>query len=504
MKRLMVPCLTAVLATHAFAGDPPVDVTGYFPLGVFNQWRIVQEDDTTDTTFIKVTKVVLVDGVLRYTVVTPFFDTLEKVKLVMGVDDGEWNLYRIGVSNDDLEDLDSELITLDPPVLLGTTSEVLGTQHSTDVDAEFSVKLKFGPLSKTIDIGVTGTIDSRFDESVVGVDAPAASFDASDLLEWHLDFDLHFESLDDDIDFDGDATVEGLMLVADGLGYVLGTDPNSANHVLDSAILPGTTIGGDFTDPGTVLTGVGFGTPDLFTLDGAASDTTDGGDFVLSGVQLTHLLGGKLLLEGVLSPNGIVGTGVPFEMEGSCKISPKTGLGKVVLKGKTKQLTEKPLMLSVKQFVDVDTTALTITYKSGKDILGEMSLPVMPFPAERVELAFNTLVDKSFKAFKAKRGLGAEGVLSMVPPASFADGVEPKTFGVTLNEARKLKEGQADKHGYVLTQTGLTSKLMTGSAVSTSAEEFLLAKFGAKINGLKIKPADINDVETTVADVTLD
>lgn len=504
MKRLIVPTLALMLAARAFAGDPPVDVTQYFPLGVFNQWQIVNEVDETDTTHIKVVKVALVDGVLQYTVTTPFFDTAEKVRLVMGVDQGEWFLYRVGLTADSISDLDPVAVTLDPPVLLGTTSETLGTQHGTDVDAPFSIKVKIGPFSKKFDMRMTGSIESRFDPASGGLDTPAGSFDASELLDWNLLFDLNVASDDSAFDFDENVLVDGHMLVANGLGYVLGTDPNSQNHLLQAAILPGTLIGDGFTDPGTVLTGAAFPTPGLFTLDGQTADASEGGEFVLSDATLEQMLSGKVLLTGTLAPAGADDVGVPIELKGSCKINTKTGIGKLVLKGKTKELTEKPLVLKVKQEVTADTTSIVIAYKSGKDVLGEMTLGVMPFPAESVELAFNTLVDKSFKPFKSKRKLGAEGHLFMNPPASFVDGALPKDFAVTLHESRKIKEGQADKHSYVMTQTGLTTRLMVASAFSTSSADFLLAKFKAKLLGLKIKPTEIGDVVTSSEDATLD
>lgn len=490
---LLVPFLGLSLASAVYAGDPPVDVTAHFPLGVFNAWRLVQEDDELDTSFIKVTNVVLKDGVLRYTVATPFFDELEQVKLVMGVDDGTWYLYRAGFSTDQVDDLEADLMTFEPPVVLGTTTETLGTQHSTVIDTILELKLEAGPIKKTVDVAVTGTIDSRFEASFDGLDTPAGSFDASELLDWFLDFDLAYESLDDDIDFDGDVQIFGLMQIAEGLGYVRGTDPNSSFHVLDAAILPGQTIGGDFQAPGTVLRGLAAPTPGLFTLHGQAASESTGGAFVLSDVQLTHLLGGKLLLEGLLASTEEGGESIPFAMTGSCKISKKTGLAKLTLKGKTKMLTEKPLLLSAKQDVTPDTTEIVIAYKSGKDILGEMSLGITPFVASGMELAFNTLVDTGFKLSPKKRTLGAEGVLTLLG-AGGGDGEGTVDFPVTLVEKRKIKEGQADKHGYKLMQTGLKAKVLSGSAFSTMSADFLLTKFSTKLHGLPIQPESIEDV----------
>lgn len=488
----LITCLIT-LGLLAGGARAQFDATEYFPLGVFNNWKLVQEDDETDQTFVKVTNVQLVDGVLRYTVVTPFFDTLDKVKLVMGqTDDGDWLLYKLGITTEQLEELDAKLINLDPPVKLGDTTTSFGTTFNTAVDSVLTLKVEIGPIKEKIDVDVTGTISSSFEDLLVDQETPAGTFPAAELIGWHFDLDLNFSSDDDDVDFDEDVQVDGFMKLHQGTGLVLATDPDSSLHVLAGAILPGTTVGDDFGPNGTVITDASVDTPGLFVLGGQTDTATTGGDFEISDIVLTQELNGNLTLSGTLS-DGFLAE-VPIEMKGKAKVNAVTGAGKLKLAGKIKGLTEKPLALKANAIITQDTTSLDIVYKSGPEIGGVMSLGIDPQVIESVDLAFNELVDADFKD-GGSRVMGAEGVMTLN-----GDGGEMIDYPITLVEKRKVKEGFPDKHTYVITQTGLKKKVFVSKAVSEDADTYILLKFTGRLFGYKVKPLTLDDVTLTIVD----
>ncbi|GJM22363.1 MAG: hypothetical protein DHS20C15_22780 [Planctomycetota bacterium] len=480
-----------------------IDTTEYVPLGVFNKWNYVQDDDPNDTTFGDIGSVDLVKGVVRYNLKSPFIDSLQTVRMQLGVESGDLLLYRMRFqSNDgDFDDVELDPIVFTPPLVVGTTTTDVDVDvFENEVDEVFEANVDIGPLDEDIDIRVTGSINVSWRSPGFYPGTPAIDPIAADvqMYNWHWDFNLLFEAVDEDFDATFIDTADTLN--GQGIGIQVATDPNSNDHVLNAAILPGQTVGGEFPGPGTSLRTMEFDTPGLFHLN-EASDKAAGDDVVMfSGLFLEHNMSGKAFLRGMVSAvqpevpeEGEAPTPVEFQMKGKIKGNAKKGLAKLTLKGKIKGLLEKPLVLKSKAVLDEDSEEILIEYKSGKDVAGSFALPITPKTADTATLELNTLVDTKFKV-KATRKMGAEGTLDL----------NGESFPVTVKETRKTKEGQADKHGYTLNQTGLTAKLVKAKSVSTESADYLLSKFTAKLFGFKLKPAEITDVEAAAVDADSD
>lgn len=499
---LLKTAIAVALLGGALSGQI-IDATEFVPLGVFNKWNYVQDDDPEDTTFGDIGSVDLVKGVLRYNLKSPFIDSLKTVRMQMGVEDGELLLYRMRFqsSDGDLDDVELDPIIFTPPLLVGTTTtEVNVDTFVNNVDEVFEAEVDIGPLDEDIDVRVTGTITVSWRSPGFfpgnPINDPVAS--EVDMFNWHWEFDLHFEGVDEDFEEDFFDTADTLN--GRGIGIQVATDPNSSLHILDAAILPGQTVGGEFPGPGTSLRTMEFDTPGLFHFNEASAETAGDEVVMLSDLFLEHNMSGKAFLRGMVTAiapeipdEGDAPEPVEFQMKGKIKGNVKKGLAKATFGGKVKGLLEKPLILKAKAVLDADSTEIEVTYKSGKDVQGSFMLPITAKTAESAELNLNTLVDVGFKV-KPTRKMGAEGTLD----------VGGEVFPITMRETRKTKDGKPDKHGYKLTQTGLTAKLLNAKAESTESADYLLAKFNTKLFGFKFKPEEITDVDAEAVDADED
>jgi len=309
---------------------------------------------------------------------------------------------------------------------------------------------------------------------------------------------------------DGLHTVKGVSgVMGPGIGFVQIDGQGSQQKIVNRVVLPGDLVSNPaeldaFADvPEGDLLSFSVDTLDVISVQHALFGNADGGitDGVvtLDDLDLEHQLNGVLTLTGQVSA---AGSGpVDLVMTGKAKLNAATGGLKIVLKGKTKKLTNfaKQVNFSVVQELAAPfdgLTPLSIVYKAGKDpitkelITGTLEVPIVPFVASHLDVAVNLPVDiatvkKGFLAIgTTKRALGAEGVLTL---GVAADGT-PLEFPVILKEKITVKEGLPTVRTYSIVQTGTTTKILKGAASSTSAEDFVLTKLSGKLIGTKILP----------------
>jgi hypothetical protein len=543
MKPLALPSLALLaalaLAPLARAGGPTIDATQYLPIGAFNAWEMVDRaqfvaDGTLiEPQVIEITKTTVLGGHVRHHVRTKFFQDVEDIILIFGIQDDVLYLHGLRVVDGDGligdDDLSVPTMFFDDPVPVGDTTTELDTNFAvTPITAKIdvSIDLGFDEISGTV--FVAGTITSRWNSVPVPITTPLGILgDDETLAELELNANFTYSSPDPDIDeeLQGVQTIKGVSgIMGPDVGFVLIDGQGSQEKIVNRAILPGQLVSNPlqpdaFPDvpPGDVET-FSLGIPDVVTLhDGvglvADGDITDG-NLTLADIELDHALGGALVLTGQVSS----AQDLPVELilVGKAKVIPATGALKVTLAGKTKKLNgfevdtfAKLIKFSVNQEIlpPYDGENLVITWTGGKDPLtkevqtGTLQLPVAPFVGNTVDVAVNLPVDvPKVKAGlltvnAAKRSLGAEGTLVLGSNAA-ADGTS-KTFPVVLRESAKVVEGLPTARTYKLTQAGKTLKIFGFGATSTGEIDYALTKFSGKILGAKIVPVLPDGVSVT-------
>ncbi len=528
------------LAPSARAGGPTIDATQYLPIGAFNAWEMIDRAQWADGAgieaepqVIEITKTTVLGGHVRHHVRTKFFQDVEDIILIFGIQDGVLYLHGLRVVNGQSligdDDLSVPTMFFDDPVPVGDTTTELNTNFAvTPVSAKIdvSIDLGFDEISGTV--FVAGTLTSRWNSVPVPINTPLGLLgDDETLAELELNADFTYSSPDPDIndelfDVETHKGVSGIM--GPDIGFVLIDGQGSQEKIVNRAILPGQLVSNPlepdaFPDvPPGDLESFSLGIPDVVTLHDGVGAVADGaitdGNLTLEDVELDHALGGALVLTAQVSSE----FDLPVELilVGKAKVIPATGALKVTLAGKTKKLNAfevetfgKLVKFSVNQEIlpPYDATDLLITWTGGKDPetkevqSGTLLLPVVPFVGNTVDVAVNLPVDvpKVKKGLltinPAKRSLGAEGTLVLGSNVT-ADGTS-KTFPILLRETATVKDGLPTARTYKLVQAGKTLKVFGLGATSTGAPDYALTKFSGKILGAKIAPVLPDEVSVT-------
>ena len=522
------------LGSPARAGGT-IDATQYVPVGAFNAWEMIDKalwnggaGTKEEPQIISVTNTFVVDGVPRYNVRTSFFQNIQDVIFQFGVDGGVVYLYgaRILEPGEDLgvDDLTVPTVFFDEPVPIGNTTTALDVPFAiTPVTSKIKVELDLGPKTISGNVFIEGTVTALW-SSEPAIDTPLGTLGggADPLAELQLNFLFTYSSDDDDIndELEGVVTNKGVSCVmGPGLGFVQIDGQGSQQKIVNKVILPGDLVDNP-GDPDAFpplppgdLQSFTVAAPGVVSLDGTVEAALGDGGITdgivtLDNLQLTHTLGGALLLTGLVS----AGVDEPADllMVGTAKPNPKTGGLKVALKGKTKKLPSfaKQVSFAVKQELAPPLDALTslsLVYNAGKDpitkelITGTLQVPLTPFVGTSANVTINLPVDvPKLKAGAlyvnpAKRFLGAEGVLTL-SNAALGDGAV-KQFPVIFRETATVKEGLPVLRACTLTQTGAAAKLFSLTATSTSPADYALTKFSGKLGGVKIAPATLDEVD---------
>jgi hypothetical protein len=518
------------LAPLARAGGPTIDATAYLPIGAFNAWEMIDKaqwdlDGTEiEPQVIEITKTTVLGGHVRHHVKTKFFQDVEDIILIFGIQDGVLYLHGVRVVNGQSlignDDLSVPTMFFDDPVPVGDTTTELDTNFAvTPITAKIDVSIDLGVDEISGTVFVAGTLTSRWNSVAAPIDTPLGLLgDDETIAELELNADFTYSSPNDDINDEliGVETHKGVSgIMGPDIGFVLIDGQGGQQKIVNRAILPGLLVSNpDEPDAFPIvplgdLESFSLAIPDVVTLHEGVGVVADGditdGNLTLDGVELDHALGGALVLTTQVSSE----FDLPVEliMVGKAKVIPATGALKVTLAGATKKLNSfeaetfaKLIKFKVVQEIlpPYDPTDLVITWTGGKDpltklpITGTLLLPVVPFIGNSVDVTVNLPVDvpKVKKGLltinPAKRSLGAEGTLVLGSLAA-ADG-SSKTFPILLRETATVKDGLPTTRTYKLVQAGKTLKVFGFSATSTSDVDYALTKFSGKILGAKIAP----------------
>ena len=496
-----------------------IDINDYFLLGRWSKWRFEQVDDSSDFRNVAVTSFKVIGPEVRYTVRLPDVGSLAFLYVTFSRSaSGELVLHNMRVEDESFADFGSASpVIFDPPMFIGNTSTTLDLPPTVyDVHTSFDVKLKFGPLSKTVEVMVDGTftvsLESTGDDVETLLDAPDDVIDANEIVLLRLVPFLTFSIDDDDLGQDSAllaspavlqlAYQRGVVFLEEGFTF--------AARQLVKAILPGRALGP--FEGNDDYTGFSFPIPTgVFTLNDAAAAATTGGAAVnkdgedtgtlqLTEVTLQQELGGALVLEAMASfsgPDTGVGEQIPVTLKGKSKFSTKKGLAKFTLAGKTNvgknkfSNLAKPLVIKAKASITKDSDSVELSFKSGKDALGTMQLAITPSTSSEAVVTLDGLVDTVFTPPKA-RPLGSEGFLT------FGGSVWP----ISVLEKRitpKTKEGEEpapDKRSYQLKHTGFGTLVAAFKALSTDTD-ISLTSFKGKFLGTPFKLLAPEDEVTT-------
>jgi hypothetical protein len=512
-----------------------IDATQFMPLGQFNAWEMIDKaqwnggvDPTlkAEPQIMSVSKAVVVNGIVRYSVKTKFFSGVADLILQIGVDQGVVYLFGAKIIDPEVDfdngDLSVPIAIFDSPIPIGDTTTALDADFGTSpVTSKVDVSIDIGPKSFDGTVFITGTVTSRWN-SVAPIDTPLGTLGGpgQELAELQLNCDFTYSSDDDDINdaVSDKHTVKGVSgVMGAGIGFVQIDGQGSQQKIVNRVVLPGELLSNP-ADPDAFpapppgdIAGFAVGTPDIAVLDGLTAGLADGGItdgvLTLTNVAFEQGLGGALDVTAQVASQGA--GPVDLHLQGTAKMNPVTGGLKVKLSGKTKKLTDivKPVVFSLNQELLPPFDGLGplhLLWKAGKDpitklpIGGTLDIPVAPFVATSASLVLNLPVDdpKVKKGFlsigTASRGLGAEGVLTL-GNATDGTGLD---FPVFVKETVKIKEGLPAVRSYSLYQTGKSVKLFGWGATSTSAADYLLTKFSGKLLGVKILPL-LADVEVS-------
>ena len=515
--------LLVVLATMppARAGGT-IDATEYIPIGAFNAWEMIDKlhwnggvDPTVkdESQVISVQKVTVVDGVTRYNVRTKFFQNVQDIIFVIGIDEGVVYLYgaRI-IGGVDLGDDDIEVPTVffEPPVPLGNTTTPTGSDFVTQpITSSIDVSIDLGPKELSGKVNITGTVTSRWD-LVPDIVTPLGTM--TNLAQLSINCEFDYSSPNEDIhdEVEDEHTSKGVSAVfGPGVGYVQIDGQGSQQKIVNRVILPGELLSGEGEldafpplPPGD-LASLSLDIPEIVSLDAAEEAIADGGItdgvLTLNDLDIAHGLGGVLLMTGELGADG--GEPVELILTGKARMNAKTGGLKITLKGKTKKLTQFAKLVSFSAAQELlppfdGNTPLLLNYKAGKDpetgepILGTLEVPLTPFVGNHVDITVNLPVDvakiKKDLLFisTVKRFLGAEGTL-VLSDSGNGGGL---SFPVTLRETATVKEALPTARTYAFTQTGFILKILKGAATSTAPEDFVMTKLSGKMLAVKVAP----------------
>jgi hypothetical protein len=513
--------LLAVLATTSSArSGGTIDATQYIPIGAFNAWEMIDKDlwaggagVKDESQVISVQKVTVVDGITRYNVRTKFFQNVQDIIFVIGIDEGVVYLYgaRI-VGGVDLGDDDIEVPTVffEPAVALGNTTTPVGADFVVQpITSSIDVSIDIGPKDLSGKVFITGTVTSRWD-SVADIVTPLGTLSDLAQLSIHCEFDYSSNNEDIHDAVDDEHTSKGVSAVfGPDIGYVQIDGQGSQQKIVNRVILPGELLSGEGEldafpplPPGD-LASLSLDIPEIVSLDAAEEAVADGaitdGVLTLNDIDIAHGLGGALVITGQLSAQAAP---VELILAGKARMNGATGGLKIVLKGKTKKLTDFAKVVSFSAVQELPppfdgSTPLLLNYKAGKNpetgepILGTLEVPLAPFVGNHVDLTVNLPVDvakiKKDLLFinTVKRSLGAEGVLVL---SNSGDG-GTLSFPVILRETAVVKDGLPTVRTYGLMQTGFTIKFLKGAATSTAPEDFALTKLSGKLLAVKVLPA---------------
>ena len=514
-------------AGPASAGGGTIDATQYVPLGAFNAWEMIDKITWEDTgtkvehQVISVTKADVVDGVPRYNIRTKLFQDVPDVLFQFGVEGDTLYLYGVRVLlptqfiDDDDVDVKLPTIFFDPKVPVGNTATPLDVDFAeTPVTSKFKVKLKLGPLDESGNVFLeTGsTVTARW-ESVAPIDTPLGSFSegGGPLARLVLEFFFLYSSDNDDIndEIEDEVTqkaVSGVM--GPGLGFIEIDGQGQQKKILNRAVLAGELVFNPADldsfpplppfDVNTIEVPFEDGTVYILRFLGGGEGDFGDGLVSLSDVDLTHNLGGRIQLNTTATAGS---ESADVTMTGKLKLNKKTGLIKVSLKGKTKQLPglAKVVKFNVKQDLDPNAEGgpvLDVVYNAGKDpitkelITGTMQVPVSLFESGSALVDLNLPVDvpkikqAQFLVNPLKRTLGCEGTITLQPAAGEGGGL---VYPITVRQAAKVKEGFPTARTYSMIQTGTKAKLFKFKAVSDESS-LALVKLAGKVAGAKVKP----------------
>lgn len=476
--------LLAVTLVASVASTQTVNVKDYLSLGAFAKWRVLEDGGGTSTVVVAVKKTTVKDGQLRYATRFPVFDSVDSASVKFGYDeDGRLVIHSAAFELDSFEGLSAKKIAFNPPLLVGDVTEALGGDPIVNtVDEVMEVKVHAGPLKKPVDVAVTGTLTVRWLATGDEV-TPLGTYSAASLARIQLAFVLNFSG--EGVSKDLSTTIE--MIVGDKLGLVALDSIGDENFGLEKAILSGKTLG-DFPTAVVDLTELTFDTPGMLTLQGAADDETTGGDFVFTVEDLRHDLSGRLELEGTLAPDDDLEATVDVTLVGRAKLSKKDGSLRLSLKGKAKlPSVSGNLTMKVKATVTEDTESLTIAYRAGKDVVGNMVLGVTPRAGEEVTVTVDGMVDTDLEP-KKTRSVGSQGTLTL----------GDATWVVTLVDKVRTKGDNPSKRKYLLKQIGTRASVLRMSATATDESDYALTSFRARMFRFKTGPKDPADVDVTV------
>jgi hypothetical protein len=486
--------VVVLLMSGTVLSQQVIDPTEYLPVGSFNVWLMEEVGDPLDIEVIETKATLFVDGVVQYRVVIPSVQELKRVVFVFGVEDGVMKIYGANVTSGVFDDeFQVERVTIEPPLSLADGA-------FTNIDTTIQISAKIADKKLSAKVRVTGTASVNWQAGFADVSTPAGLFPAADVAEMQVFFDLNFFSNSNpDLEIDEDVFESVGVTLAKDVGLIKVDGKNGKQWRLKKAILPGKTVGDDFSPLPADVTKVTFDVPPpgLLLLEDAVADPATDGFVTLSDLYMHHQLGGKLSLSGQVNVGGAPPKLEDGELLLKGKVKPNltTGGFLVTLKGKARHpALPKPVVFKLKQEITGASTDVTIAYKAGKDaegnpILGTLTLPITPETTNEVTVDLNGLVDTRIELKGKARKLGTEGTLT----------VGNVSYPVILKEVAKSKEGLPDKQVYSMFPTELGKpKIMKFAASSTNPLDYAMTKFAAKVLGLKVKPESIDEVEYEV------
>lgn len=507
--RIKVLVLALILLSGNLIAGGTIDICEYMLLSRWAKWRFEQVGDPTDVRDVAVVATKVVDGEVRYTVRLPNVGSLQFLFVTFSKNqDGELLIHAMRIHDQVLSDFGSAApLVFNPPLLIGDgDTEVDGAPTVHPVNGSFKIKVKLGPIKKSFTVVVTGSIATSI-SSVGGsqatlLDAPDDDIPSGELVNLNISPGLTFTVDDDDLDEPEVKTLntDVVLTLAQGRGVVFVQGDTFSGRLLSKAILKGKTLG-EFPENGD-LTYFDVFNPGVFTLHGQSDSVTGDGDAVdkdgnpagnlsLAGVKLDHWTNGRLFLTGQANwqgPDTGAGETVDIKMSGICRYIASREEAIVVLVGVVKFPSLKAPMV-IRTVTSVDeflTDELEFSFRSGRDAVGVMTLPIAPNAPSSIAYSLDGFTDMVLSPHPVARALATEGVLDM----------GNATFPIYIIE-RKItppvpdgKPAKPDIRIYIVrdASTHATLGILRGT---TGDDEIVLSLFRAFAFGSAIIPAEL-------------